>query len=150
MRNKTFIIRAINAVLIIAMLAGYQIVIKYRKQMEENTFLQQKLKSYEKAGKERIEEEDDTTGYTDGTYTGEGNGFGGKIEVSVKITDGKLSSINILSAKQEDASYMSMAMEMVDQMVSKQTTEVDTVSGATFSSTGIKNAVIQALEKAVK
>ena len=150
MKNKIFAIRTINTILIVAMLAGYQFVIKYRQQMEENNFLQKKIESYKKTEKKIAEEEEDTTGYTDGTYTGEGDGFGGKIEVSVRVTAGKLSSINILSAKQEDDSYMSMAMKMVDQMVSKQTTEVDTVSGATFSSTGIKNAVIQALEKAVK
>ena len=35
-------------------------------------------------------------------------------------------------------------------MKKQQTSDVDTVSGATFSSTGIKNAVQNALERAVR
>ena len=50
----------------------------------------------------------------------------------------------------EDEAYLSMAKDIVKTILDKQTTEVDTISGATYSSTGIKNAVGQALEGAAK
>ena len=43
-----------------------------------------------------------------------------------------------------------MARDIIPKSIDAQSADVDTVSGATFSSTGIKNASEQALEKAVK
>ena len=42
-----------------------------------------------------------------------------------------------------------MAEEIIPAIIEAQSADVDTISGATFSSTGIKDAVAQALEKAV-
>ena len=41
-----------------------------------------------------------------------------------------------------------MAKDIIPAIIDAQSAEVDTISGATFSSTGIKNAVAQALEEA--
>ena len=54
------------------------------------------------------------------------------------------------SADGEDGSYLTMAKDIIPKILDAQSAEVDTISGATFSSTGIKNATKQALEKAVK
>ena len=43
-----------------------------------------------------------------------------------------------------------MAEDIIPKIVEAQSVDVDTISGATFSSTGIKNAAKEALEKAVE
>ena len=95
-------------------------------------------------------ENGDSTNYKDGTYTGEADGFGGTIQVEVKIEKNKIAEINVVSAEKEDGAYLSMAKDIIPKIIDAQSADVDTVSGATFSSTGIKNASEQALEKAVK
>lgn len=86
--------------------------------------------------------------WKDGTYTGSGTGFGGPIEVSVTITDGKIADIQLLSYAGETASYLEMAKAVIPRILAAQSPNVDTVSGATYSSNGIRAAVIQALNKA--
>ena len=86
--------------------------------------------------------------WKDGTYTGSGKGFGGNISVKVTIKDRKISSINVTSASGETASYFSKAKGIIPKMISKQTTNVDVASGATYSSNGIIKAVRNALSKA--
>lgn len=86
--------------------------------------------------------------YKDGTYTGEAEGYGGTIQVEVTLTGDEITSINVVSAPGEDSAYLSQAESVIDSILSAQSTDVDTVSGATFSSTGILNAVDAALGKA--
>lgn len=154
MRYKSFMMRICNLFCIVFLLFGYNCLLKYRKQEEENQQLRQKVTMYE-AERENANEKEDgqeksKTVYADGTYEGEGNGFGGGIQVEVTIKNGTIADINIISAKQEDKAYLDMAKKMLDDILEKQTVEIDTISGATYSSTGIKNAVAQALEKAVQ
>lgn len=52
------------------------------------------------------------------------------------------------SASGEDSAYLSQGESVISAIISAQSTDVDTVSGATFSSTGIINAVIDAIGKA--
>ena len=96
---------------------------------------------------------DDTTTdsdyvYKDGTYTGEAEGYGGTIQVEVTLAGDEITSINVVSAPGEDSAYLSQAESVINSVISAQSTDVDTVSGATFSSTGILNAVDEALGKA--
>ena len=96
---------------------------------------------------------DDTTTdsdyvYKDGTYTGEAEGYGGPIQVEVTLAGDEITSINVVSAPGEDSAYLSQAESVINSVISAQSTDVDTVSGATFSSTGILNAVDEALGKA--
>ena len=86
--------------------------------------------------------------YADGTYTGSGDGFGGTVSVEVTVSGGKITAIDIVNAANEDAAYLDKAKGIIDSMISANSPEVDTISGATFSSTGIKTAVQQALEGA--
>ena len=86
--------------------------------------------------------------YKDGTYTGEADGYGGTIQVEVTLASDEITSINVVSAPGEDSAYLSQAESVIDSIISAQSTDVDTVSGATFSSTGILNAVNEALGKA--
>ncbi|PRR82806.1 FMN-binding protein [Clostridium vincentii] len=86
--------------------------------------------------------------YKDGTYTGSASGFKGTTKISVTIANGKISSIDTVS-KQDDSSYYNKAESKIsNSIISEQSTSVDTVSGATYSSKGIINAVENALSKA--
>lgn len=87
-------------------------------------------------------------GYKDGTYQGSGTGFGGTISVQVTISGGKITAIDILSASGETPSYFASAQGVISKIISGQTPNVDAVSGATYSSNGIIQAVQDALSKA--
>ena len=81
----------------------------------------------------------------DGTYEGSGTGFGGTITVSVVLKDKTIQSISIVSAPGEDAAFLNRAKGVIDRIIASQSVDVDTVSGATFSSKGILAAVKNAL-----
>ena len=86
--------------------------------------------------------------YKDGTYTGEAQGFGGTIQVQVTLASDEITDIQVTSAQGEDSAYLSQGEGVISSILSAQSTDVDTISGATFSSTGIINAVVDALGKA--
>jgi uncharacterized protein with FMN-binding domain len=88
--------------------------------------------------------------YADGVYQGEAQGFGGAITVEITVEEGRLAAIQVLSADGEDPAYYSQAESVLDEMISQQSAEVDTVSGATYSSRGLIEATAQAMEKAVR
>ena len=122
---KKFWIRTINVCVIVAALIGYSKVTLAHEQTDAAAKAEADRKNAEIAA-----EAGETGGsYTDGIYQGTATGFGGDITVEVTITDGRIAAVDILSAEKEDSAYL------------------DTISGATFSSTGIKNATAQALAK---
>ena len=104
-------------------------------------------KEEEQEEPEELEDIKEPDAWLDGVYTGTGSGFGGDVKVEVTVQDGKIASIKVLSHK-DGSSYMSKAKSVINRIISKQTTNVDTVSGATFSSQGIIKAVRNALNKA--
>lgn len=85
--------------------------------------------------------------YIDGIYYGIGTGFGGPLKVKVEISGGKITSIQIVE-NSDGSSYISKASALISSIISKQSTNVDTVSGATYSSVGIIQAVRNALSQA--
>lgn len=87
-------------------------------------------------------------GYKDGTYQGSGTGFGGTITVQVTVSGGKITAVDILSASGETGSYFAFAQGVVSKVLSSQSPNVDAVSGATYSSNGIIQAVQNALSQA--
>lgn len=56
----------------------------------------------------------------------------------------------MVSAEKEDAAYFEAAQGVIDEILEMQSTDVDVVSGATFSSNGILGAVEDALGKAAQ
>lgn len=95
------------------------------------------------------EESDDSENvYKDGAYTGSAQGFGGAITVQVTLANDEITDIQVTSAPGEDSAYLSQGEGVISSIISAQSTDVDTVSGAIFSSTGIINAVVDALGKA--
>ena len=87
-------------------------------------------------------------GYKDGTYYGTATGFGGPVKTRVVIKNGKITSVSVVSASKETGSYLNRAKAITKRIVSKQSPNVDTVSGATYSSTAIREGVKKALRQA--
>ena len=85
--------------------------------------------------------------YLDGIYTAEAIGFEGKITVQITVAEDKITDITVLNAEDEEE-YLSRAKRVIPAILEGQSPNVDAVSGATYSSTGILNAVKLALAKA--
>lgn len=83
--------------------------------------------------------------YTDGTYTGTGQGFRGETKTSVTVENGNITDISIVSYK-DDSEYFNRAKDtVISEIIENQDVDVDAVSGATFSSNGIMKSVADAL-----
>ena len=83
--------------------------------------------------------------YTDGVYSGTGTGFRGDVNVTVTVSGGEITDITIVSHS-DDTPYMSRAEAVIDSILESQDLDVSTVSGATYSSNGILEAVAAALD----
>lgn len=94
-----------------------------------------------------VENVTDAAAYKDGTYYGTGTGFGGTLKVKVDISGGKIAAISIVETK-DGSEYIKKASALLDKIIAGQTTNVDTVSGATYSSSGLIQAVRAALKQA--
>ena len=140
---KTFSVRAVNLVLIVALLIGYNTVLTLRDKDDQIAKLTADLESANLYKQSVMQSQEDAAGgsYEDGIWKGEAQGFGGVIQVEVTVEGGSITDISIVSAEKED---------IIPTIIDAQSADVDTISGATFSSTGIKNAVAQALEEAAK
>ena len=86
--------------------------------------------------------------YKDGTYTGTADGFRPGLTVQVTIKGGKITDIQITQINDTPGFYQNAINTVPQEIISAQSTNVDTVSGATYSSTGIINAVQAALDSA--
>lgn len=86
--------------------------------------------------------------YKDGVYSGIGNGFQPNIKVSVTVADGAICEIKVLSHNETPGFYENAFYVVTNEILSKQATNVDTVSGATKSSNGLIHAVDDALKSA--
>jgi uncharacterized protein with FMN-binding domain len=84
----------------------------------------------------------------DGTYTGSGYGFKGNTNVEVTIKNGEIDNIKIVSYRDDNRWFDRAANTIIPEILQTQSTDVDTVSGATFSSKGIISAIEDAISKA--
>jgi uncharacterized protein with FMN-binding domain len=87
--------------------------------------------------------------YKDGIYFGTGEGYRDDITVAVCISDYAIQYIMITQAS-DDLAFLSKAKSILTTVVKKQSAEVDVVSGATYSSKGIIEAIKNALAEAKK
>lgn len=89
--------------------------------------------------------------YKPGTYSGVGQGYNpqDKIRISVTIAeDGSIYQVNILEEK-ETAEIGGKALDQLAQtVVEKNTDKVDTITGATRTTEGFREALKDALDKA--
>ncbi len=86
----------------------------------------------------------------DGSYQGSAKGYGGDVVVSVTVSNGYIDALELVSADDEDEAWLKMAVKLLDTIPAKQTTDVDVISDATYSSAGIINATRNALKSAPK
>ena len=99
------------------------------------------------AGSTTIGQVEDASEYKDGVYYGTGTGFGGPLTVKVTVSGGKIASIEITETS-DGSSFVQKASSIISKIIATQSTNVDTVSGATYSSVGIIEAVRNALSQA--
>lgn len=85
---------------------------------------------------------------TDGTYTAEAAGFGGAVSVTLSVAGDKITDC-VIVGDGETASIGGEAIKTLSQQVlDAQSAEIDGVSGATITSTAVKNAVADCLAQA--
>jgi uncharacterized protein with FMN-binding domain len=84
--------------------------------------------------------------YADGTYTGTGTSRRGNVSVSLTVAGGKITSVTITGVTTEYP--VARIAGLPGQVVSRQSAQVDSVSGATYSAQAFRLAVQAALAKA--
>lgn len=94
------------------------------------------------------EETEKVQRYKDGTYTATAYGYDGDITVSVIIVEDVITAITAQSAEEDPWYFEQAEKPVIEAILAGQATEVDAVSGATYSSKGIMQAVENALEQA--
>ena len=151
MKIKIFLISVINLLIIIGAFGLYQAAALHKADADKIVSLEKKIEQLQsgKGSKAKGAKSGGST-YKDGSYEGSAKGFGGNVVVKVTVKNDKIEKIDLVDASKEDGSYLASAKGVIKSILDKQSTDVDTVSGATFTSTGIINAVISALEKAAK
>lgn len=151
MKIKIFLISVINLLIIIGAFGLYQAAALHKADADKIVSLEKKIEQLQsgKGSKAKGGKSGGAT-YKDGSYEGSAKGFGGNVVVKVTVKNDKIEKIDLVDASKEDGSYLASAKGVIKSILDKQSTDVDTVSGATFTSTGIINAVISALEKAAK
>ena len=88
---------------------------------------------------------EETGTYTPGTYTGEAQGYGGTVTVTVTTDANQITEVTIEGPDETPTVGGAALEELINQIMEAQSTEIDGVSGATMTS----NAVMSALESAL-
>lgn len=148
MKYGNFIMKLIALVAIVGALSEYQkVAIERATVVEERETIIAEIEKHNAAIIAK-QNPDSVVIFKDGKYQGTGTGFGGEIIAEVEIKNGEIKNINIISAKGEDPAYYEQAVKVLDEIKRTQGPNVDTISGATFSSGGIIEAITNALEGA--
>ncbi len=87
-------------------------------------------------------------GFKAGTYTGEGQGFGGTIKVAVTLSDTRIEKVEVTENSETPGIGTPAIEKLPAKIVEAQSTKVDTITAATFASKGILEAVENALKSA--
>lgn len=88
------------------------------------------------------------TAFKDGDYKATTKGHNGDLTVDVKVADGKIEDIKVTDHKETEGIFDGVEENLIPEIIKKQSTEVDTISGATVSSKAVIEAVNKALEEA--
>ncbi|MFP4644681.1 MAG: FMN-binding protein [Spirochaetales bacterium] len=81
----------------------------------------------------------------DGTYEGTAEGFHDDVTLSVTVEGGEVVAIDAVSHDERDDLWDDVWSTIPDAIISEQSTDVDTVSGATWTSEAVFDAVLAAL-----
>jgi uncharacterized protein with FMN-binding domain len=89
--------------------------------------------------------------WVDGQYEGSAEGLHGEVVMSVTVANGKITTIDVVSQSEtegiSDLAFVNIPKEIIDE---QSIEEIDTVAGATISSTAVIEAITSALTKAEK
>lgn len=86
--------------------------------------------------------------YNEGEYTGIGNGYHSDIKVKIKTDKYRILSIEILEHQEMPVISEIVFKDIPHRVIRKNSTEIDLVSGATFTSKGLLEAIDDALVEA--
>ena len=86
--------------------------------------------------------------YQPGTYTGTAQGFGGEVAVTAEVSENEILSVSITGDAETPEVGGAAIPELEKQVMDSQGTDVEGVSGATFTSTAVKDALSEALAQA--
>lgn len=137
-RKRLFFAKLVNAGIAVCLVAGFSLWAQ--QTAEADAAVEAQIQEAERALNRGAYA-------TDGTFTGAAQGYGGLITMQVVIDGGYITDVQVVSAPNEDAPYLEQAVTLIDSILEQQTSNVDTVSGATYSSVGIINAVMQCLQE---
>ncbi len=98
------------------------------------------------SGGQEVSAKSAATRYLDGVYTGEGAGFRGTIQAQVTVSGGSITDVTILSSKDDSDFFERAKAGVIPAILQRQSVNVSAVSGATYSSRGILEAVANALQ----
>ncbi|MBR3659857.1 MAG: FAD-dependent oxidoreductase [Bacteroidaceae bacterium] len=86
--------------------------------------------------------------FTPGTYTGSGKGYGGQVQARVTFSETGITDIRV-GQQRETAHVGDVALQTLPaKIIAANGLNVDAVSGATMSSFGLKEAVLNAADQA--
>lgn len=146
---------AIVSILIIAFIVHSVFIGPKSQETEANQQIENEIEPSNSDESKVITEEDtknlgDAAGITDGVYTGKGDGFKDTIVVQITVKDEQIVTVEV-TQQNDDRKWFNRAYRVIpDKIIEKQSTEVDAVSGASFSSKGIIDGVKDALNNADK
>ncbi|MGI6151082.1 MAG: FMN-binding protein [Christensenellales bacterium] len=83
--------------------------------------------------------------YVPGTYRGEGDGYGGTLEVDVTVDEYGITDVTIVSHNEDPKVAGEALTALPEAIMQAQSADVDAVSGATMTSDAIVSAVMNAL-----
>lgn len=151
LKSENLIYYMIPIIIIGFMLNGFSSIADFHK--ENHHLITQETPILEEIVEEisntpTIVESNKTTNiFIDGFYTGKARGFRNYIEVEIQIKSDEIIDIQVIE-QHEDYRWYKRAVSIIDTILTQQSTDVDLISGATYSSRGIRDAVKEALKKA--
>lgn len=82
------------------------------------------------------------------TFSATGKGYGGDITVTLEVSDGTITNVEIVGDKETEGVGSKAVEEMPDMIKEANSFDVDSVSGATITSTAIKKITKEAMVNA--
>lgn len=149
----TFIRKEISPVIILIIVASIVVVNKFdlfsnvmQPSVDANSY---ELETITEIMTQKNQKEQNNSIYNDGVYFGEGTGFRDETtKVRVTVSDGIITDIVPISTGDDEAFFNRAFQSISENVKINQNSQVDAVTGATFSSKGIIDAVTDALSKA--
>ena len=84
----------------------------------------------------------------DGSFKGSAQGYGGITDVTVTVTNGYITSVTVDNTYDDSPYIENVEAQLIPDLVANQTTTIDVVTNASYSSNGVRYAVRNALRNA--